>query len=80
MRCTVPQPGGTVPLTWARANLGPLVRWTHTTGERTTITDRHGATAVLISAGELAKLQGPQAAACGEPTHCPEPGHRRQTR
>lgn len=60
MRSTVPQPGGTVPLTWARANLGPLVRWTHTTGERTTITDRHGATAVLISTQEHSALQAPR--------------------
>jgi len=80
MRSTEPQPGGTVPLTWARANLGPLVRWTHTTGERTTITDRHGATAVLVSAGELARFQGPQAAACAEPAHASEPCHRCQTR
>ena len=57
MRSAVPQPGGTVPLTWARTNLGQLIRWTHTTGEQTTIVERRGATAVLISTAELAELQ-----------------------
>ena len=57
MRSTAPRPGGVVPLTWARANLGSLIRWTHTTAERTTITERRGASAVLISAQELADLE-----------------------
>ena len=64
MRSTVPQPGTTVPLTWARANLGPLSRWTHSTGERTTITERRGATAVLISAKELAELKRQAVSQC----------------
>lgn len=46
-----------MPVSWARANLGALIRWTARTGERTVVTDRGHAVAVLVSAGELACLE-----------------------
>jgi len=57
MTGTEPQPGGTVPITWVRANLGALIRWTARTRERTVITDHGRPAAVLVSAEELAHLQ-----------------------
>jgi prevent-host-death family protein len=57
MRSGAPQPGGTVPITWAQANLGALVRWTARTRERTVITNHGIPAAALISAEELAYLE-----------------------
>jgi prevent-host-death family protein len=62
-------PGGIVPISWARANLGPLIRWTARTHKRTTISDRGRATAILISPQELARLD--QAQYPADPTRRP---------
>ena len=57
MTTVTPHPGGTVSITWARGNLGPLVRWTARTGERTTLTDRSHIVAILVSPKELTALE-----------------------
>jgi prevent-host-death family protein len=49
-------PTSTASIAEARANLGPLVRWTARTGERLVITDRGRPVAVLVSTQELADL------------------------
>ncbi len=53
----MPMPGGVVPIGWASANLGPLVRWTSRTRGRTAITSHGQIAAILISPQELAALE-----------------------
>ena len=70
----MPRPGGTVPITWVRANLGALIRWTAHTRERTIITDHGRPAAVLVSAEELAYLEDAlaQHQSCEQPNRAAE--------
>jgi PHD/YefM family antitoxin component YafN of YafNO toxin-antitoxin module len=74
-------PMETVPLTRARADLGPLARWVGSTQSRIALSSRGRVAAILISPVELAELdeaaRGP-AAPPGPPPAAHSPRAHRQ--